>query len=92
MHERGAGRSPRASGGFERAGMSPEKTLLLFGCQHKPAPLRVVLNRGEDPAVSAEIRMTHMGALERAVQAERDPTKILHGSHVAAYCKMRGAL
>jgi hypothetical protein len=91
MHERRPGKSPRASRGFKCIAKTANEPALLFRCQHETTPLRIVLNRGEDAAVRAEIGVTHMRALDGAFQREREAAEIIHRSHVAAYCKMRGA-
>src|SRR5215467_437219 len=70
VHERRAGETPRAGGRLERVGVVAKKAPLLVGRQHEPAPLRIVLDRAEDAAVRAEIRMPHVRALDDTVERE----------------------
>ena len=55
-----------------------KKSLLLIGRQHQTTPLRIVLNRGEDTAVGAEIRMAHVRAFDRAIEGESDAPEVFH--------------
>ena len=52
---------------------------LLIGRQLHHAKLIIVVQRGEDPLVDAEIRMPHVRAFDRAVERQCDLAEPLRG-------------
>jgi len=70
--------------GRKRSGRSPMKAAccsrLIIGCRTPPLPRQ----RREDPAFDTKVCRAHVGALFRALKAERDAAKIVCGSFGAS--------
>src|SRR5262245_57029052 len=55
---------------------------LLLGCEHETALGVVGMNRRKDPAVGAEVWMTHVRRLDGAVHTEGDPAELTWGHDI----------
>jgi len=58
--------------------MSARELLLLVRRERHHPTLAVVVQRGEDPIIDAEVRMAHVGTFHGSRHAQRNPAKVIH--------------
>jgi hypothetical protein len=77
LNRRASAKSPRAVLGPERIRRIPHELSLLFGRERDHARFEAGVERREDPAIHAKVRVAHVGPFECALHPQRDPPEVV---------------